>query len=67
MSRGVADRTKLEEAPGSGFVECDRKTYRNKMPDQVPGLKKIYMNCRIKKKREHTNYCTIHSLGMTNN
>jgi hypothetical protein len=35
IRRGVMDRSKLEEAPGSGFVQCDRKTYRNKMPDQV--------------------------------
>ena len=38
IRRGVRDRLKLEEAPGSGFVMCDRKTYRNKMSDQVPVL-----------------------------
>ena len=36
VNRGVKDRAKLEEEAGSGFVMCDRKTYRNKMPDQVP-------------------------------
>jgi hypothetical protein len=47
MSRGVQDRSKLEEEAGSGFVQCDRKTYRNKMPDQVRAKKN--MNCRKKK------------------
>ena len=31
----MTDRAKLEEESGSGFVQCDRKAYRNKMPDQV--------------------------------
>lgn len=35
INRGVTDRTALEEAKGSGFVECSRSRYRNKMPDLV--------------------------------
>ena len=35
IKRGVQDRRKLEEEPGSGYVMCTRKTYRNKMPDKV--------------------------------
>ena len=35
VRRGLQDRNALEEHPGSGFVACSRKTYRNKMPDKV--------------------------------
>ena len=35
VKRGVADRTALQEKKGSGFVQCSRKEYRNKMPDLV--------------------------------
>ena len=35
VTRGVADRTALQEKKGSGFVLCSRKEYRNKMPDLV--------------------------------
>ena len=37
IARGVADRSALQEKKGTGFVECTRKEYRNKMPDQVFG------------------------------
>jgi len=33
--RAVKDRFALQEHPGSGYVACSRKTYRNKMPDKV--------------------------------
>lgn len=35
MSRAIKDRAKIKESPDSGYVECTRKTYRNKNPDQV--------------------------------
>ena len=38
VSRACNDRTKLEEAPDSGYVACSRKTYRNKMSDKVTNL-----------------------------
>ena len=63
MSRGVQDRFKLEEEAGSGFVQCDRKTYRNKMPDQVSKKKyallvskKNYELLSQKKSNGHTQF-----------
>jgi hypothetical protein len=71
MSRGVQDRFKLEEEAGSGFVQCDRKTYRNKMPDQVSKKKYVLLvskkNYELLSQKnltdEHTSH-TIPALGV---
>ena len=35
VSRGVRDRSALEEASDSGYVMCTRKQYRNKICDEA--------------------------------
>ena len=35
VSRGVRDRSALEEASDSGYVMCTRKQYRNKICDEM--------------------------------
>lgn len=53
IRRGVADRIKLEEAPGSGFVQCDRKTYRNKMCDQVWAIIDDFLHSDIASRQDN--------------
>ena len=49
----MTDRIKLEEAPGSGFVQCDRNTYRNKMCDQVWAILDDFLHSDVASRQDN--------------